>query len=93
MRYIESSGAFRKQLKTMIRRGKEDAELKLVVVMLANDEALLQKYRDHALTGNFTGFRDCHIQPDWILIYKKLDSDDGLGILRLEATGTDSDLF
>ena len=77
----------------MIRRGKEDAELKLVVDMLANDEALLQKYRDHALTGNFTGFRDCHIQPDWILIYKKLDSDDGLGILRLEATGTHSDLF
>ena len=93
MRHIESSGAFRKQLKLMIRRGKEEAEIKTVIVLLANDEPLLQKYQDHALTGNFTGFRDCHIQPDWLLIYQKQSSEDGRGILRLEATGTHSDLF
>lgn len=93
MRHIESSGAFRKQLKLMIRRGKEEAEIKTVIVLLANDEPLPPKYRDHALTGNFTGFRDCHIQPDWLLIYQKQNSEDGRGILRLEATGTHSDLF
>jgi mRNA interferase YafQ len=93
MRHIESSGAFRKQLKLMFRRGKDEAEIKPVIVLLANDEPLPPKYRDHALTGNFTGFRDCHIQPDWLLIYQKQDSEDGRGILRLEATGTHSDLF
>lgn len=93
MRHIESSGAFRKQLKLMIRRGKDEAEIKTVIVLLANDEPLPPKYRDHALTGNFTGFRDCHIQPDWLLIYQKQNSEDGRGILRLEATGTHSDLF
>ncbi|MBD8052018.1 type II toxin-antitoxin system RelE/ParE family toxin [Limnohabitans radicicola] len=93
MRHIESSGAFRKQLKLMIRRGKDEAEIKTVIVLLASDEPLPPKYRDHALTGNFTGFRDCHIQPDWLLIYHKQDSEDGRGILRLEATGTHSDLF
>lgn len=93
MRHIESSGAFRKQLKLMIRRGKDEAEIKTVIVLLANNEPLPPKYRDHALTGNFTGFRDCHIQPDWLLIYQKQNSEDGRGILRLEATGTHSDLF
>lgn len=77
----------------MLRRGKSENEIKSVIVMLANDETLPPKYKDHVLTGNFVGFRDCHIQPDWLLIYKKQDSDDGLGILRLEATGTHSDLF
>ena len=93
MRHIESSGVFRKQLKRMMRRGKSEDEIKVVIVLLACDQALPPKYRDHALTGNFNGFRDCHIQPDWLLIYKKQDSEDGRGILRLEATGTHSDLF
>jgi mRNA interferase YafQ len=93
MRNIESSGAFRKQLKLMMKRGKSEVEIKTVIVLLANDEHLPPKYRDHALSGNFTNFRDCHIQPDWLLIYQKQDSEDGQGILRLEATGTHSDLF
>ena len=93
MRHIESSGNFRKQLKLMLRRGKSESEIKSVIVMLAEDQALPPKYKDHPLTGNFGGFRDCHIQPDWLLIYKKQDSGDGCGILRLEATGTHSDLF
>jgi mRNA interferase YafQ len=93
MRHIETSGAFRKQFKLMMRRGKNEAELKRLITLLANDEPLPPKYRDHALIGNFLGFRDCHIQPDWLLIYKKIDSADGRGILQLEATGTHSDLF
>jgi len=55
----------------MIRRGKSEVELKHLITLLSNDEPLPPKYRDHALTGNFLGFRDCHIQPDWLLIYKK----------------------
>lgn len=93
MRHIESSGNFRKQLKLMLRRGKFENEIKSVIVMLAEDKALPPKYKDHPLSGNWNGFYDCHIQPDWLLIYKKQDSDDGCGILRLEATGTHSDLF
>ncbi len=93
MRHLETASVFRKQLKLMLKRGKSESEIKTVIVMLANDEPLPPKYRDHALTGNFAGFRDCHIQPDWLLIYKKQDSEDGLGILRLEATGTHADLF
>ncbi len=82
MRYIESSGAFH-----------NEADIKTVITLLMNDEVLPPKYRDHVLTGNFVGFRDCHIQPDWLLIYQKQDSEDGRGILRLEATGTHYDLF
>jgi len=93
MRHIESSGNFRKQLKLMMKRGKEDSEVKTIIVKLANDTPLPPANRDHPLSGNFSGFRECHIQPDWLLIYKKVNSDDGLGILRLEATGTHSDLF
>lgn len=93
MRHIESTGGFRKQLKLMIRRGKNEAQIKTVILMLSNDQPLPVKYHDHALAGQFSGYRDCHIQPDWVLIYKKLDSEDGLGILRLEATGSHSDLF
>ena len=77
----------------MIKRGKLAKEIQDVIVMLANDIPLPPKYRDHVLSGNFVGFRDCHIQPDWVLIYSKIDSDDGLGILQLEETGTHSDLF
>jgi mRNA interferase YafQ len=93
MRHIESSVGFRKQLKLMLRRGKGEEQIKKVILLLANDQALAAKYHDHPLTGQFTGFRDCHIQPDWVLIYKKMDSEDGLGILRLEETGTHADLF
>jgi mRNA interferase YafQ len=93
MRHIESSGNFRKQLKLMMKRGKEDSEIKTIIVKLANDTPLPPANRDHPLSGNFSGFRECHIQPDWLLIYKKVNSDDDFGILRLEATGTHSDLF
>jgi mRNA interferase YafQ len=77
----------------MLRRGKPENDIKRVIALLATDEPLPTRLRDHALTGNFVGFRDCHVLPDWLLIYKKLDTEDGRGILRLEATGTHSDLF
>lgn len=77
----------------MIKRGNPESEIQTVISMLANDMPLLPKHKDHPLSGNWNGFRDCHIQPDWLLIYQKQNSEDGRGILRLEATGTHSDLF
>lgn len=58
--------------------------------MLANGEALEAKYRDHLLTGDYGGFRECHIQPDWLLVYQ---IDGNRLILFLARTGTHSDLF
>lgn len=93
MRRLSISGLFKRQYKLMIRRGKSEKPIQEVIAMLSRDEPLPAKYRDHALAGNFVGFHDCHIQPDWVLIYKKRDSGDGRGILQLEATGTHADLF
>ncbi len=64
--------------------------LKEIVGKLANNIPLEEKYKDHELTGNYKGFRECHIQPDWLLIY--LIEDDKL-TLTLTRTGTHSDLF
>lgn len=93
MRTIERTGAFKSQYKLMIKRGCNENELKNIVLKLAKDEPLDSKNRDHQLTGNFSGFRECHIKPDWLLIYKKFETKDEEKILRLEATGTHSDLF
>jgi mRNA interferase YafQ len=59
-----------------------------VILTLRNGETLPAKYRDHALTGNWAGHRDCHITPDWVLIYKIADK-----VLMVTRTGTHSDLF
>ena len=93
MRIIERSGAFKSQYKLMIKRGCNENDIKSIILKLATDESLPPKNRDHQLTGNFAGFRECHIKPDWLLIYKKMESENNELILRLEATGTHSDLF
>ena len=79
---------FKKNLDQMIRSGKNPEKIKLVIIALVNEQPLDPKNRDHALTGNFSGFRDCHIEPDWLLIYR-IEADT----LYLERTGTHSDLF
>jgi mRNA interferase YafQ len=71
----------------MERRGKDLAKLRNVVETLRNRQALDPGRRDHALTGDWSGYRDCHIDPDWILIYERTDAE-----LRLMRTGTHSDL-
>ena len=60
---------FRKDLKRINKRGKDLSLLKDVLQTLREEQALEEKYRDHALTGNYIGFRECHIQPDWLLVY------------------------
>ena len=84
------SNTFRKELKTMIKRGYDIALLDEIVTKLANGEELPERNRDHALTGNYKGCRECHIKPDWLLIYQIADEEL---ILYLTRTGTHSDLF
>ena len=64
--------------------------METVIDMLANEQPLPEKYKDHALTGDWKGFRECHIQPDWLLIYEINNNEL---ILYLTRTGSHSDLF
>lgn len=79
---------FKKDVKRMRRRGKDLGKIKAVIDLLLAEEPLPPKNRDHQLGGNWIGRRDCHIEPDWILIYKLAEDE-----LLLERTGTHSDLF
>ncbi len=91
MKYeIVPSNQFKKDLKLAARRGYDINKIKNVIEKLANGEILEAKYRDHLLTGDYGGFRECHIQPDWLLVYQ---IDNGQLVLFLARTGTHSDLF
>lgn len=87
---IVPTGKFKKDLKVVLRRGYDMNLLDDIVTKLANGEALPQKNRDHFLTGNYIGKRECHITPDWLLIYE-IDGENLF--LYLTRTGTHSDLF
>lgn len=84
------TGKFKKGLKRAKKRGLDIELLDVIVEKLLNGRSLHDKNRDHELKGRYTGFRECHIQPDWLLIY--LIEDDIL-TLTLVDTGTHSDLF
>lgn len=88
MKTIFETSQFRKDLKKIKKRGKDIQKLKEVVRQIANGEILDARHRDHALTGSRRGSRDCHVEPDWLLIYRKDDDS-----LYLERSGTHSDLF
>ena len=87
---IVLSNQFRKDLRLASRRGYDLALLDQTVQTLAKQEPLPSKNRDHELAGNYAGFRECHIQPDWLLVYR-IDGEEL--ILFLSRTGTHSDLF
>ena len=89
-RKIKHSTQFKKDLKLAKKRGKNLALANDVITKLANDEPLEPKYKDHALVGNWRGYRECHITPDWLLVYKK--KDDGELILSLARIASHSDL-
>ena len=74
----------------MVKRGANPSLLEEVVTILANEQPLPDRYRDHSLSGNYSGYRECHILPDWLLIYKVFQ--DRL-VLVLTRTGTHSDLY
>lgn len=87
---IKPTGQFKKDLKKLEKRQLDLTLLGDVIRMLANGETLPEKYRDHQLTGSYANCRECHIKPDWLLIYQ-IDGEDL--ILYLTRTGTHSDLF
>ncbi|WP_297979764.1 type II toxin-antitoxin system YafQ family toxin [uncultured Oscillibacter sp.] len=87
---IVMSNRFKKDLKLAARRGYNFELLDEIVNKLANRELLPEKNRDHALSGDYTGCRECHIAPDWLLVYQVEDKEL---ILYLMRTGTHSDLF
>ncbi len=84
------SSRFKRELKAARRRGYNMALMGTVVDLLAAGEQLPEKYHDHALSGDYKGCRECHITPDWLLIYE-IDKDEL--ILYLTRTGTHSDVF
>ena len=90
MLQLVTTAKFRKDYKCIKKRGYNLSLLADVIDTLLREEPLSQKYRDHALTGNYIGFRECHIQPDWLLIYSMSESEL---ILTASRTGTHSDLF
>ena len=91
MKYtVKPTNKFQKDLKKVQKRGYNISLLTDIIKKLANGEKLPEKNRDHELTGNYLGYRECHITPDWLLIY---EIDNGELILYLTRTGTHSDLF
>ena len=88
MKRVSQTTHFSRDLKRMRKRGKDLSKLREVVKQLAVGKLLDPRLRDHALIGQWQPSRDCHIEPDWILIYT---TDEAT--LRLERTGTHSDLF
>lgn len=87
---IVPSNQFKKDLKLARKRGLDLELLSVVVDTLAAQQPLDTKYRDHSLTGNYRGFRECHIEPDWLLVYRTEEEQLELFLFR---TGTHSDLF
>jgi len=79
---------FDRDLKRVLKRGKDKEKIKHIISRLINEERLEPKYRDHKLVGNYEGRRECHIESDWLLIYK-LEKEE----IIFERTGTHSDLF
>lgn len=81
---------FKKNLRQMARRGYNLELIKEVIIKLKDGEELEAKHRDHALSGNYSDYRECHIQTDWLLIYRV---QGNIMTLTLTRTGTHSDLF
>lgn len=87
---VKSTSQFKKDYKLAMKRGLDISLLEDIIAKLALGESLPEKNRDHALSGNWNGYRECHILPDWLLIYKL---EDNVLILTLARTGTHSNLF
>ena len=91
MKYeVRFTTQFKKDLKLAKKQGKNIEKLFDVIERLANGEVLDEKYRDHDLTGNYKGCRECHVDPDWLLIY---EIDNGILVLMLYRIGSHSELF
>ena len=92
MRMIESATAFKRDYKREakgLHRATLDSDLRSVLMVLVTDQPLDAKFRDHDLSGDWAGYRECHLKPDLLLIYRKPDADT----LRLARLGSHSELF
>ena len=87
---IVFTNKMKKDVKRMKKRGKDITKLVYVLDMLAKKEILPEKYRDHQLSNNLANYRECHMEPDWLLVYKYIDD---ILILTATTTGTHSDIF
>jgi mRNA interferase YafQ len=90
VRTFSRTSQFKKDVKRADKRGQDMAQLKAVLELLIDGGPLPAEFKDHPLRGNFAGSRDCHIEPDWVLIYTLTEKD---AHVRFERTGTHSDLF
>ena len=85
---LRQSTRFRRDVKRLLRKGVDLSRLEAVIEILVVQQALEDRYRDHPLIGNWKGYRECHLQPDWLLIYRTTDDE-----LQLVRTGSHVDLF
>ena len=91
MKYaVKFTSQFKKDINLAKKQGKNIDKLFEVIQQLANGETLDEKFRDHPLSGNYKGCRECHIEPDWLLIYEIIN---GVLVLMLYRIGSHSDLF
>ena len=87
---VKPTTQFRKDYKLAMKRGLKISLLEDIVSLLALEEPLPDKNKDHALSGDWVGHRECHIQPDWLLVYRV---EENVLVLTLVRTGTHADLF
>lgn len=87
---IKYHSQFKKDYKKIIKRQYDITKLENTINLLISGEKLPAKYKDHALTGNYSGYRECHIEPDWLLVYEIRNEEL---ILILTRTGTHADIF
>jgi mRNA interferase YafQ len=85
---INYTSQFKRDYKRIKKQNKDLSKLRTVIEILATGNELEQKYKDHPLIGDWKGYRDCHIEPDWIVIYKRT-----IDTLTLQRTGSHSELF
>jgi mRNA interferase YafQ len=88
VRTIIYTNQFKKDFKRIQKQNKDMEKLKTVIAKLASGETLSEKFKDHALQGDYAGTSDCHLNPDWVLIYAFVDDE-----LRLVRTGSHTELF
>jgi mRNA interferase YafQ len=84
------SAQFKKDVRLSVKHGKDQSELMMVIETLAEGKPLPMKYYDHALKGEYKGCRECHVEPDWLLVYR---IDKAKGVLALYRVSSHSELF
>ena len=87
---VRMSKRYKRELKQIRKRGKDESKLEVAIDILASGGKLPSYYKDHPLSGEWKGYRECHIEPNWLLVYR---IHDDILVLALMSTGTHSDIF